>query len=234
VTVTKGAFSIAWTIRYEDKRQLRVGKIDGTISASGSANVTASVFSPLAAETTTALEAMDDKVDDLKKVATEMKIRVQVKPKRRISLASGSCYASWSGAEVSDEAADDDAAAAQPPAAPTRVTKKTKAKPAPKKATKSKPRTLPITKTTSAPKPTTKSGTSSSSSSESKPTPPAPKPAPKNLQPGAKCEADEDCESDTCTFGQCYGRHGKPEFASGSRCMHDSDCASGECHDTCR
>ncbi|HTL33941.1 MAG TPA: hypothetical protein VL326_12490, partial [Kofleriaceae bacterium] len=71
-------------------------------------------------------------------------------------------------------------------------------------------------------------------SSESKPAPPAPKPAPKNLLPGAKCDADEDCESDTCTFGQCYGRHGKPEFASGSRCMHDSDCASGECHDTCR
>jgi hypothetical protein len=206
VTVTKGSFSIAWDVRYEAK-MLRVGKIDATIGTSGTVKVSAAVFSPLAAQTVAALQEMSHTVDDLNRVATEMKIRVQAKGTRTISLDSGFCYARWVGAEVmaSDDDADD--AAAAPPAAPLAkaMTKKTKlpAKPASKKTVKAaaptkpkpaavaataKPAPAPTPKPAAAPAPvaavpkaaptTKKSSRSSKSARSSDTTKPAEKPAP--------------------------------------------------------
>jgi hypothetical protein len=243
VTVTKGSFSMPWTIRYANARKFRVGTIDGTISASGTVKVNAAVFAPLAAETLKMVEEMGDSLDDLKKVSTEMKIRVQAKGKRRISLSSGMCYASWDGGDA-PTVDEDEAAALRPPAPTAKVTKKGKPAAKPKKTTKAAPakaKPAVIAKPAPAKPPAAKPTASSTPKAsppqpaESKPAESKPAPKPKlELRPGDKCEEDEDCESNTCTFGQCYGRHGKPEFVSGSRCMHDADCASGTCHDTCR
>jgi hypothetical protein len=95
VVVSGGKFSIVWS--FPGRKQLfRVGRIEGTIRESGFAVFKATLMDPMPSAVMAELGELSDSVEDLQKIAKEMKIELTSRSDQRsFDLTSGNCYARW-------------------------------------------------------------------------------------------------------------------------------------------
>jgi len=103
VTVSGGKFSIPWNAKLS--KTFRIGTIEGSVRPSGLAVFKATLSDPMPADAKAALESDGDKLEELQRIASEMKLSFSGHGGREIRLSAGMCYASWSSGPAPADAA---------------------------------------------------------------------------------------------------------------------------------
>lgn len=239
VVVSAGQFSIVWNIK-EGDRLVRVGRIDGTVGATGAVTTKAALIEPFPAAAKQSLENMGDSLDNLQTIAREMKIAFRESTERTIDLASGLCYARWNAPGTRPKptaTAEKPATPAASDSAPAKKAAKSRAgSNSSSSKTASPSKSAPSTSKAASPSKPSSPSTATASPSTSKPSPPPSKPSPPASKPSTSASSE----------GSESGRSGssrpspppkpappppppKKGLGNGADCNYSSQCVSDSC-----